>query len=41
MCIRDRGYAVQWHGYAAEHTVCMEELRDIEGWLQQILADAC
>ena len=39
--LKAQGYAVQWHGYAAEHTVCMEELRDIEGWLQQILADAC
>ena len=24
-----------------EHTVCMAELRDIETWLQQVLADVC
>lgn len=34
-------YPVQWHGYAAEHTVCLEELRDIEAWLNKVLADAC
>ena len=31
--------AVEWHGYAAEHTVCLEELRDIEAWLHQVLTD--
>ncbi|SBT03371.1 Carboxylesterase [Candidatus Accumulibacter aalborgensis] len=39
--LEERGYPVQWHGYAAEHTVCMAELRDIETWLQQVLADVC
>ena len=39
--LQEQGYPVQWHGYAAEHTVCMAELRDIEAWLQQILADVC
>jgi phospholipase/carboxylesterase len=32
---------VQWHGYATEHSVCQEELQDIEGWLSQVLSDAC
>jgi phospholipase/carboxylesterase len=27
------GYAVQWHEYAMQHSVCEEELRDIETWL--------
>lgn len=27
------GYAVEWHGYGMEHSVCEAELRDIEGWL--------
>lgn len=34
-------YAVDWHTYATEHSVCMEELRDIEAWLHQVLAKAC
>ena len=39
--LKAQDYAVQWHGYAAEHTVSMEELHDIETWLSQVLADAC
>ena len=27
------GYAVEWHEYAMQHSVCDEELRDIESWL--------
>jgi phospholipase/carboxylesterase len=27
------GYAVEWHEYAMQHSVCQEELRDIEAWL--------
>ena len=27
------GYTVDWHEYAMQHSVCEEELRDIEGWL--------
>jgi phospholipase/carboxylesterase len=27
------GYAVEWHEYAMQHSVCEEELRDIEVWL--------
>jgi phospholipase/carboxylesterase len=34
-------HRVQWHSYAAGHTVCLEELRDVEAWLHQVLADAC
>ncbi|MES2771608.1 MAG: alpha/beta fold hydrolase [Pseudomonadota bacterium] len=32
------GYPVDWHAYAAEHTLIQEEVRDIEAWLQQVLA---
>jgi phospholipase/carboxylesterase len=39
--LKAEGYQVQWHGYDAEHTVCMEELRDVEAWLNKVLADAC
>ncbi len=27
------GYALEWHEYAMAHSVCMEEVRDIETWL--------
>ncbi len=27
------GYTVDWHEYAMQHSVCAEELRDIEAWL--------
>jgi phospholipase/carboxylesterase len=27
------GYAVEWHEYAMQHSVCEEELRDIGAWL--------
>lgn len=31
------GYAVEWHEYAMQHSVCEEELRDIEAWLAKRL----
>lgn len=31
------GYAVEWHEYAMQHSVCEEELRDIEAWLTKQL----
>jgi phospholipase/carboxylesterase len=38
--LRSRGYAVAWHGYPAEHTVTMDELRDIDIWLRARLGNA-
>ncbi|MCB1998725.1 MAG: carboxylesterase [Burkholderiaceae bacterium] len=29
---------LQWHTYPMEHSVCMEELRDLQQWLLQVLA---
>lgn len=34
-------YPIEWKGYATEHSVCPEELTDIESWLHQVLAAAC
>lgn len=31
------GYALEWHPYFADHTVCLEEIRDIETWLARVL----
>lgn len=30
-------YKPEWHEYAMQHSVCMEEVRDIEAWLTQRL----
>lgn len=31
------GYAVEWHEYPMPHSVCLEEVTDIGGWLRKIL----
>lgn len=31
--LQELGYAVEWHEYGMQHSVCEEELRDIEAWL--------
>ena len=36
--LQAQGYPVKWHPYFCEHTVAMEELRDIEVWLHAVLA---
>ncbi len=33
------GYAVQWHDYPMEHSVCAPELDDMRRWFLQVLAD--
>lgn len=33
-----QGYALDWHDYPMPHSVCMEEIRDIEQWLVQKLS---
>ena len=32
------GMDVQWHDYPMEHSVCLEEVRDLERWLLRVLA---
>ena len=36
--LKQLGMDVQWHDYPMEHSVCLEEVRDLERWLQQVLA---
>jgi phospholipase/carboxylesterase len=31
------GYPVQWQDYAMGHTLCLEELQDMQAWLRQVL----
>ena len=38
--LQARGYPLAWHDYAIGHTVCVEELLDIETWLAQVLTGA-
>lgn len=32
------GYDVQWHEYPMAHSVCMEEITDLNAWLLKVLA---
>ena len=32
------GYPVEWHTYPMGHSVCPQEVRDLEHWLQRVLA---
>ncbi|HWI79878.1 MAG TPA: alpha/beta hydrolase [Ramlibacter sp.] len=32
------GYAVEWHEYPMAHSVCLEEIQDLNGWLLKVLA---
>jgi phospholipase/carboxylesterase len=34
-----QGFAVEWHTYPMEHSVCMEEVSRISAWLQQRLGN--
>jgi phospholipase/carboxylesterase len=31
------GYPLEWHSYPMEHSLCLEEIRDIEDWLVRVL----
>lgn len=35
--LRELGCEVSWHSYAIQHSVSMDEIRDISAWLQQRL----
>lgn len=36
--LRQLGYQVEWHDYPIGHSVCMEEIRDLNDWLLKVLA---
>ena len=36
--LQQAGYAVEWHDYAMQHSVCLEEIADIGHWLGRVLA---
>ncbi len=35
--LNETGYIVEWHSYPMQHSVCIEEIRDISAWLQSVL----
>lgn len=35
--LKAMGYALEWHTYPMEHSVCPQEIADIEGWLLRVL----
>lgn len=36
--LRTLGYSVDWHEYPMAHSVCMEEIADLNQWLNRVLA---
>ena len=36
--LRQLGYALDWHEYPMGHSVCAEEIADLNGWLLRVLA---
>jgi phospholipase/carboxylesterase len=38
--LRALGHEVEWHEYPMEHSVCAEEVADLEAWLLKVLATA-
>ncbi|MCC2956800.1 alpha/beta hydrolase [Massilia sp. IC2-477] len=32
------GYKVEWHEYAMQHSLCLEEVQDISKWIRKVLA---
>jgi phospholipase/carboxylesterase len=37
--LRALGYHPKYSSYPMQHSVCLEEIRDISGWLQEVLAE--
>lgn len=36
--LRQLGYQVEWHEYMMQHSLCLDEVRDINAWLRKVLA---
>ena len=35
--LQQAGYALEWHEYPMQHSVCLEEVADIGRWLCKVL----
>jgi phospholipase/carboxylesterase len=38
--LQAQGYPLEWHEYPMQHSVCLDEIADIERWLAQRMEDA-
>jgi phospholipase/carboxylesterase len=38
--LQRQGQPLEWHDYPMQHSVCIEEVRDLQRWLQRVLAPA-
>ncbi len=36
--LKKLGYQVEWHEYMMQHSLCLEEVRDISTWIRKVLA---
>ncbi|MBK8738550.1 MAG: dienelactone hydrolase family protein [Betaproteobacteria bacterium] len=36
--LQAQGYAIEWHTYPMQHSVCIEEVGDLDAWLARVLA---
>jgi phospholipase/carboxylesterase len=36
--LRSLGYQIEWHEYAMQHSLCIDEVRDVNAWLRKVLA---
>jgi phospholipase/carboxylesterase len=36
--LKSLGYNIEWHEYNMQHSLCIEEVRDINAWLRKVLA---
>ena len=37
--LRASGYPVEWHEYPMPHSVCMEEIQDLQRWMVRVLGE--
>jgi phospholipase/carboxylesterase len=38
--LQQQGQPLEWHDYPMQHSVCMEEVQDLQRWLLKVLAPA-
>lgn len=36
--LEELGYQVEWHQYTMQHSLCLEEVRDISAWLRKVVS---
>jgi phospholipase/carboxylesterase len=36
--LKGLGYKIEWHEYMMQHSLCIDEVRDVNAWLRKVLA---